>query len=645
MTIPDVLTGKHIGGYILREEIGQGGMAVVYRAYQPSVNRDVALKILRLDKTALSGEFRERFAREAEVIAALEHIHILPVYDYGIDGMFAYLAMRYLRGGALRDLISQGDMSLDHVAELISQIAQGLSYAHRRGIIHRDVKPSNILLDDEGNAFLTDFGLAKWAERISQRTKPGAVFGTLAYISPEQLMAKPLDHRSDLYSFGIVLYDMLAGRPPFDASTSGGVAHVVVQHLHHTPEPPSRIRPDIPRTVDEVVLKALAKKPADRYQSADEMSAALLHALGKHTTRTTTVPIAVSASPARGLQPRRWWIATALPLLIAIAAGLWWARSHQSPAEPARVLEGESGDFADTIPSEQALRAARRRLGAEGFIAYLTCNQTSEYHATQAREVAQFAGEYGLAIRVYDSNSDAYHQITELERARTDGASAFIICLLDANLLDRALKSLEEAGLPVVFLNPGERLYGGIGLAQDEFELGRAAGLYAGLVIRDEMSGQADVIILDYPALPSIVARANGIEAGVLELAPEARIVGRYPGGTVETGKESVASLIERGIHFDVIASINDAGALGAIEAMADAGFEPHTVIVSSIDAEARALEYIAEGYFMRGSVPVDREEFSRAAVNSMVLLLAGQTIPERILMQPGEIITQANLP
>jgi serine/threonine protein kinase len=170
----DDLIGRQLGDFVIEERIGQGAMAHVYRAFQPSINRHVAVKVIRLNEgQGQHEEFRQRFAYEAEIIARLEHIHILPIYAYGITDEMAYLAMRWLRGGTLADLMRHEKLPLDRIAEIFKQIAQGLSYAHSKGIIHRDLKPSNIMLDDAGNAYLSDFGLAKLAEGSLEITKPG----------------------------------------------------------------------------------------------------------------------------------------------------------------------------------------------------------------------------------------------------------------------------------------------------------------------------------------------------------------------------------------------------------------------------------------------------------------------------------------
>jgi len=636
------LTGKLIGGYVLHEEIGHGGMAAVYRAMQPSVKREVAIKLVQIQPTQVSDEFKNRFEQEAELIAGMEHIHILPIYDYGVDKDMAYIAMRYLRGGTLRELINGRPLPLNRSAELLTQVARALAYAHRRGVIHRDVKPSNILLDDVGNAFLSDFGLAKWMDRSSDFTNPDSVVGTLAYISPEQVMGVRADSRSDVYSLGIVLYDMLTGHSPFETSTTSAAA-ILHHHLHSAPTLPSEHNPLIIPEVDAIVLKALEKKPEKRFATADKLADAFNEAIGQPTGMVSITPS--SSEKRRYRRQQIPMVALALGLIVvtaAVVAGMVAGRGGTS--SPAHVLRGQKGSPADLTPSSDDVAAARARLGRNGFIGYVTCNQTSEYHATQVREVTEFARQNGLPIRVYDSDNQAYKQLTLLENARTDGATAVIICLLDAAGMDQALTSLQDGHVPVVFFNPGPKLYGGVGLAQDEFTVGRAAGRFAGQIIRDELGGQARMVILDYPDLPNLVERANGLEAGVLEFAPDAVVVGRFKGGTVENGRQSIETLLASKQPFNVIVSINDAGAFGAIDALDQADISPSSVIIASIDAEARAQEYIRARHFMRGSLSVDRMQFSKSAIDALILLLAGKPIPELIIVQPGQMVTVESL-
>ena len=246
-------------------------MAAVYKAFQPSMDRIVALKILPRHYAAEPG-FARRFAQEARVIASLEHPHILPVYDYGEADGYTYLVMRYVEGGTLADRLKGRPLPLPEARRILSQLAAALDYAHSRSVVHRDVKPSNVLMDEQGNCLLSDFGIAKMLEGTSHITATGDFLGTPAYASPEQALGQPLDGRSDVYSLGVILYEMLTGRPPFLAETPMAV---LVKHIHDPLPLPRILNPAMPESVERVILKALAKRPEDRYQTAGELAQAL----------------------------------------------------------------------------------------------------------------------------------------------------------------------------------------------------------------------------------------------------------------------------------------------------------------------------------------------------------------------------------
>lgn len=274
------LTGQTLGQYRIIEPLGRGGMATVFKAFQPSLERYVAVKVLPPYYAHEEG-FAERFVREARSVARLEHPHILPVYDFGQEDEFTYIAMKYVPAGTLKDLISGDAMPIEHAIEIIAQIGQALDYAHGQGIIHRDVKPSNVLMDRGEWALLMDFGLAKIVEGSVQLTASGVGVGTPAYMSPEQGQGRPVDHRADIYSLGVVLYEMLTGRVPFDAETPMAV---VIKHITEPLPLPHIVNPLIPEAVELVILKALAKNPADRYSSCGQMAEALQRALKESPT-------------------------------------------------------------------------------------------------------------------------------------------------------------------------------------------------------------------------------------------------------------------------------------------------------------------------------------------------------------------------
>src|SRR6266498_4202211 len=275
-------SGQTLGPYRIINQIGKGGMATVYKAYQPSVDRYVAIKVLP-SQLAESKEFATRFHQEARIIAMLEHPHILPVFDYGESDGVAYFVMRYLDAGTLKDKMEAGrPLPFDEIDRIFTQLADALSYAHGHGIVHRDLKPANALIDSQGNVFLTDFGIAKLLESASPRlTQTDAIMGTPAYISPEQAQGKPVDQRSDIYSLGIILYEMATGGVPFVADTP---LAVLFKHISDPLPLPSLVKPDIPAPIEQVILKALAKEPQDRFATAAEFVASWKRALEESET-------------------------------------------------------------------------------------------------------------------------------------------------------------------------------------------------------------------------------------------------------------------------------------------------------------------------------------------------------------------------
>lgn len=268
--------GQMLGAYRIIEQIGMGGMATVYKAYQPSMDRNVAIKVLP-GQLAESEEFVKRFQQEARIIARLEHPYILPVFDYGEENGIAYFVMRYLDAGTLKDKMKTGALSLGEIDRIFTQLADALGYAHAQGVVHRDLKPANALIDSSGNLFLTDFGIAKLLESASPRlTQTDAIMGTPAYISPEQAAALSVDQRSDIYSLGIILYEMVTGRVPFVADTP---LAVILKHLGDPLPLPSSLKPDIPASIEQVILKSLAKDPDDRFANTAEFVSAWKRAL------------------------------------------------------------------------------------------------------------------------------------------------------------------------------------------------------------------------------------------------------------------------------------------------------------------------------------------------------------------------------
>jgi serine/threonine protein kinase len=253
--------GETVGPYKILAQLGQGGMATVYKAYHAALDRYVALKVLHPAFTD-DEAFMTRFQREARVVARLDHPNIVPIYDFAQYEGRPYLVMKFIEGETLKALLAKGRLSLQQMLPVIEAVGAALAYAHQQGVIHRDVKPSNILISSDGKIYLTDFGLARMAQSSTSLTSDQLV-GTPQYISPEQAMSKPdLDARSDIYSFGVVVYEMVVGRVPYDADTPYSVVH---DHIY-TPLPmPRQVNPSVPEAVEAVLLKVLAKNPDDRY--------------------------------------------------------------------------------------------------------------------------------------------------------------------------------------------------------------------------------------------------------------------------------------------------------------------------------------------------------------------------------------------
>ncbi|HEX6034564.1 MAG TPA: serine/threonine-protein kinase, partial [Anaerolineales bacterium] len=260
-------------------------MAAVYKAYQPSMERFVALKVLPRHMSA-SEEFTVRFRREATLVAQLQHPHILPVFDYGEAEGYLYIVMPFIVSGTLADILHKGRVTLPEARRIISQIGDALSYAHTRGMIHRDIKPSNILIDERGNCLLTDFGLARMTEAGEKLTTSGQIMGTPAYMSPEQGTGSGADHRSDLYSLGIILYEMLTGRVPYTAETP---IAVVFKHVQDPLPSARKFNPSVSEALELVLLKGLAKSPDDRYQNAEAFVQAIQRVISENPSADKTL--------------------------------------------------------------------------------------------------------------------------------------------------------------------------------------------------------------------------------------------------------------------------------------------------------------------------------------------------------------------
>src|SRR3954469_3892562 len=268
--MPELAVGSTFADHIIRGVAGRGGMGVVYRAVHLALKRQVALKLIGPEHSG-SAEFRERFQRECETAASILHPRVVPIYHAGEEHGLLYVTMRYVEGSDLYRLLQRGRLEPAHAAKLIGQVAEALDAAHQRGVVHRDVNPANILLETDGSALLTDFGLTKQASDRAL-TKDGTFVGTLDYAAPEQFRGDPVDARTDVYALGGVLYHALTGRVPYPRESDAAKMYA---HLEMPPPSVTVLVEEVPEALGHVVQRAMAKDPADRFQSGGEMAAAL----------------------------------------------------------------------------------------------------------------------------------------------------------------------------------------------------------------------------------------------------------------------------------------------------------------------------------------------------------------------------------
>jgi len=359
------MSAEKFSRYEIREELGQGGMATVYRAYDPMFEREVALKILKRESLS-DVQVRERFERETKIIARLEHAAIVPVYDVGRDRDQLFYVMRYMTGGSLMERIQGGTLSLAEIGHSLQRLAAALDYAHSKGIIHRDLKPGNILFDEYENAYISDFGIAKFTQGTAQLTSSG-IIGTPTHMSPEQAKGDPVDARSDIYSLGVILFEMLSGKTPFEATTPLGMAY------KHATEPAPHIReinPNVPAGLEPILDKVLAKEREKRYASAGELADAFIATLSeplppdvslgspialflKTNVEELMIPPAPAPEPPRP-RPRPWMFGGVLAL--ALAAFVLWGAPRVAPPvsptpEPATATSAPSTPT--SLPSSQ----------------------------------------------------------------------------------------------------------------------------------------------------------------------------------------------------------------------------------------------------------------------------------------------------
>ncbi len=431
--------GENVGPYRIIEQLGQGGMASVFKAYHPALDRFVAIKVLH---PAFKEEpnFLSRFQREARVVARLEHPHIVPIYDFAEHGGQPYLVMKYIEGETLKARLNEGPLTKQEAIDIVQAVGDALTYAHDRGVLHRDVKPSNILLSPDGSIYLADFGLARMAEAGASTLSKDVMLGTPQYISPEQAKGNlELFESTDVYSLGVVLYELVVGRVPFTADTPFSIIH---DHIY-TPLPlPSKVNPKVPEVTERVLLKSLAKNPGDRFQSVDALVRAFRSALieGKLPEEIETVvsdaPIAdqqmpLETSGADGKPKRRWpWIVAGLGstviclfvFLMALGAAEGDDPPPQDSGQPPATSAGQVRD-----PEDQDEVERPSDMLGDPVAAYERAEQLAESERrVLAAQAFVRAGDLFLREDAFIESADSYLRALEQDRILLEQQDEFV---------------------------------------------------------------------------------------------------------------------------------------------------------------------------------------------------------------------------
>ena len=431
--------GDTLGGYTLESLLGRGGMGSVYLATHDRLERKAALKVIS-PELAHDDEFRGRFLREAQLAASLDHPNVIPIFDAGDADGVLFLAMRYVRGSSLHQLLGvRGVISPEETVHIAEQVGGALDAAHAAGLVHRDVKPANILLAEPGgHVYLCDFGLAKRMSS-SSTTQTGFFLGTADYCAPEQIEGRPLDARADVYSLGGVVFHSLTGQPPF---ARGSEFAVLQAHLADPPPPVSELRPELPRSLDPVVATALAKSPDDRYPSAGAFTEALREALadendaGRATRAAPVLPVddsaptrpAAEALPRSGSMRRRWLpgiVACVLAALLVAGAVAIVASRGPSGANGTDGQAAALGTFLDRMENVLDQSAAGRREIRDALTAGRDCSITPAEAARRIDSVAEnrqsILGQLGS---LPTPTSETAALVTLLQRALQDSIEA-----------------------------------------------------------------------------------------------------------------------------------------------------------------------------------------------------------------------------
>jgi serine/threonine protein kinase len=435
----DPLIGRTVKGFHIQRRLGAGGAAKVYLAEQPAMFRQVALKIFDPAKSRTDETGIQRFQMEVQFIARLEHLHILPVYEWGESDGLLYLAMR-LADQSLGDYAKREKLSLPEISRLLNQIAQALDYAHARDIIHRDLKPANILLDNQKNCLLADFGIAHLVNGSNTLTPDGSFVGTPLYISPEQVLGKPVSAQSDIYSLGIIAFELVAGQPPF----TGDTVQVIWKQINDSPPDLKTLVPSLPDGVAALILKALAKTPDERYSSAQTFAKAFQGAIqtDDDTAQLTMPPAEIGetqAVPTPRKLPRR--IIVGLAGVIAVLVFLMLLPRPLNTDE-ARRLTNAGVEALSQLHYAEAIQSFEKALQADPDFApaFFNLGVAYEEDSDLDQHLARAIDAYRQALRRDERLLLARYRLAELLMDQKQIEEAF-------NIVDLGIQMLESGNL------------------------------------------------------------------------------------------------------------------------------------------------------------------------------------------------------
>ncbi len=452
---------EKIGKYEIIEEIGRGAMGVVYKALDPDINREVAIKTIRFDMLSDGSEKEEmmrRFVREAQAVGKLEHSNIITIYNVGREGDSTYIVMQYIEGKSLQEIISsRKKYSSAEIVKLINCLCSALGYAHKRGVVHRDIKPANILIDNDGNPFLVDFGVA--LVEMSTMTLSGTIAGTPSYMAPEQVMGKKVGSQADIFSLGVILYELLTGERPFQGEH---LTTVVYKIINEKPSPLSKANRDIPEMFEGVVTKALAKNPAKRYQNCRDMAVDLQH---ETQIFDKTIAMDFGKNFPEGISKKRRWKAWALYLvlffIVIIAGGYFLFPEFRQMIFPkdkgitelgvTPVPRSPISDFiknagaagsGDLLAKKQSEAKEKTDPDAE-LIALKLKNGINQYNQGNYRGCKQLMND---VLRLDKQNQKARQYLTQ--------ANSALVSIADIKaIIENQKKALEQKELPLLMID------------------------------------------------------------------------------------------------------------------------------------------------------------------------------------------------